>query len=132
MRLLMAMCVVLVVLLCAATIVLVVQAQQNRAGLAALSLDRNLMPGHPMNNDFCADSEIQMRYRYCRDTHLTITVTKGVIRQVTIDTQDSGLNIGQVVAEWGSPIAADYTRYGTIAVYWADRYAYVAPDDHFS
>jgi hypothetical protein len=131
MRVVTVICGLLLLAVFAGTVLVVAEAHQDQVINEIPTPEASLTPGQVHTDEHCTISVFDGRYSYCQNGRLTVTMIDRVIKYVTIDTHDRGLSIGQVLNEWGPPIGADYTRYGTIAVYWADRYVHLLPDDTF-
>jgi hypothetical protein len=132
MRTVIVVCGVLVVAIGLGTVFTVAKAQQAVPPRVVPVLAPQMMPGEPLTAKRCELYTAEERYGQCRDGSVTMSGRDGKIRHVTMDTQNTDLNIGQVLAEWGTPVGADYTRQGVVAVYWLDRYVNVLPDEPFN
>jgi hypothetical protein len=122
----------MLVLLGAATLLAVAGGHLNpHVELSNLAVE--VRPGQQVDKNLnCAWSVGDGWQTYCRVGKVTFVSRRDVVKRIKVNTDQSGLTIGQLIVEWGQPLAVDYSTFGPTAVYWNDRYVYLMPSGPFT
>ncbi len=69
---------------------------------------------------------------YCHFAgNIWVSVVGNKISQTDLYFTDYNLSVGDLILEWGTPIAAAYDSDGAHSLYWPDRYVYVLTADRY-
>jgi len=98
-----------------------------------LAIPELAMPGHAAPiGEICPRSVSDKYGVYCHfGGNLWVFIIGNKISQTDLYFTDYKPYIGDLIVEWGTPIAVSFDSDGARSLYWPDRYAYVLTDDRY-
>jgi hypothetical protein len=92
----------------------------------------HLMPGQKVPYGIACRLYVpDFKYRYCVMADMSLTAEGRQIVEVSVFTYRSGLEIGDVLVQWGEPLGADYSTPHAVRLYWPQRHVYVLTQGTF-
>ncbi len=108
------------------------EARNRPNGSRIPALDSRLLPGNPAPFGLdCAVVRHEIDNQFCDLGAIYLIVNEGKITYTFMGTYGTGLTIGDMMNDWGTPIGAEYNPF-SVSIYWPDRYAYVYIGNLFS